>query len=88
MTNMQFWILVIYRSTSMIPIPDDILKQYEAVLKKRAVAISLHADYKKWLRYYLDFRSKYPLPNSKSEHVRKKNQSIGGETGGHTLISD
>ncbi len=31
----------------MLPIPDDILKHYEAVLKKRAVAISLHADYKK-----------------------------------------
>ncbi|GJQ24464.1 MAG: integron integrase [Candidatus Brocadia sapporoensis] len=67
----------------MLPIPDDILKQYEAVLKKRAVAISLHADYKKWLRYYLDFRIKYPLPDSRSEHVRmfieklqKKNQSI------------
>ncbi|KAF0184024.1 MAG: integron integrase [Nitrospirae bacterium] len=44
--------------------------------------VSRHADYKKWLRYYLDFRSKYSLPDSKSEHVRlfieklqKKNQS-------------
>ena len=41
-----------------------------------------HADYRKWLRYYLDFRSKYTLPDSKSEHVRlfieklrKKNQT-------------
>ena len=54
----------------MQPIPSDILTQFEAVLKKRAVPVFRHADYRKWLRYYLDFRSKYPLPDSKSEHVR------------------
>jgi len=66
----------------MQPIPSDILTQFEAVLKKRAVPVSRHADYRKWLRYYLDFRSKYSLPDSKSEHVRlfieklrKKDQS-------------
>ncbi len=66
----------------MQPIPSDILTQYEAVLKKRAVPVSLHADYRKWLRCYLDFRSKYSLQDSKSEHVRlfidklrKKNQT-------------
>src|SRR3990172_2526315 len=45
-------------------------EQFFAVLKKRAVPVSRHADYKKWLRYYLDFRSKYTLPDSKSAHVR------------------
>jgi integron integrase len=66
----------------MQPIPHDILAQFEAVLIKRAVPASRHADYKKWLLYYLDFRSKYSLPDSKSEHVRlfieklkKKNQT-------------
>ena len=54
----------------MQTIPDDIGEQYSAVLKKRAVPVSRHNDYRKWLRYYLDFRSKYPLPASKSEHVR------------------
>ena len=54
----------------MLPIPTDILAHYEAVLKKRKVPVSLHADYRKWLRYYLDFRSKYPSPDSKSEQVR------------------
>jgi integron integrase len=54
----------------MQPIPSDILTQFEAVLKKRTVPVSRHADYMKWLRYYLDFRSKYTLPDSKSEHVR------------------
>ena len=66
----------------MKPIPRDILTQYEAVLKKRAVPVTRHADYRKWLRYYLDFRGKYTLSDSKSEHVRlfieklqKKNQT-------------
>jgi integron integrase len=54
----------------MQPIPTDILTQFESFLKKRAVPVTRHADYRKWLRYYLDFRSKYPLPDSRSEHVR------------------
>ncbi len=51
-------------------IPSDILQLYSALLKKRAVPVSSHADYRKWLRDYLDFRSKYPLLDSRSEHVR------------------
>jgi|GEM_PF-2765935 len=54
----------------MQPIPSDILIHFEAVLKKRAVPVSRHADYRKRLRYYLDFRGKNTLPDSKSEHVR------------------
>ena len=54
----------------MNKIPDNILTQFEAVLNKRAIPASRRPDYKKWLRYYLDFRGKYPLPDSKSEHVR------------------
>ncbi|MEW6714380.1 MAG: phage integrase N-terminal SAM-like domain-containing protein [Nitrospirota bacterium] len=37
---------------------------------KKVKPVSRHADYKKWLLYYLDFKSKYRLPDSKSEHVR------------------
>ena len=66
----------------MQPIPSDILTQFETVLKKRSVPVSRHVDYRKWLLYYLDFRGKYTLPDSKSEHVRlfieklqKKNQT-------------
>lgn len=54
----------------MLPIPNDISAAFDAVLKKRAVAISLRADYRKWLRYFLDFRSKYHPPEAKSEQVR------------------
>ena len=66
----------------MLPIPQDVLAQFNAILKQRKVPEPFHADYRKWLRYYLDFRSKYTLPDSKSEHVRlfieklrKKNQT-------------
>jgi hypothetical protein len=32
------------------PIPDDILKQFDAVLGKKAVSVSLRDDYRQWLR--------------------------------------
>jgi integron integrase len=67
----------------MQSIPNDILTQFDAVMKKKAVPFSVRPDYRKWLRYYLDLRSKYPLPDSNSEHVRlfveklqQKNQSL------------
>jgi hypothetical protein len=51
----------------MTVIPSDILASYEAVLIKRAIPASRHAAYKKWIRYYLDFCEKYPVPDSRSE---------------------
>jgi len=54
----------------MLSISPDILKQFDAVLRKKAVPFSIRADYRKWLRYYLDFRAQYPLPDSRSEQVR------------------
>src|SRR3990172_2146376 len=67
----------------MQPISNDILTQFDAVMKKKAVPFSVRPEYRKWLRYYLDFRAKYQLPDSKSEHVRlfieklqQKNQSL------------
>ncbi len=61
----------------MQTIPADILTQFEAVLKKRAVPVSCHADYRKRLLYYLDFRDKYTLPDSKSEYVRLFIEKLG-----------
>ncbi len=49
----------------MQAIPAEIQELYFLVLKKRAVPASHHADYKKWLMYFLDFRKKYPLPGSR-----------------------
>jgi integron integrase len=54
----------------MQPIPDDILKQFNAILGQKSVAVSLRDGYRKWLKYYLDFRVKYPPPDSRSEQVR------------------
>jgi integrase len=54
----------------MLPIPDTVLTRCDAVLDKRAVAPALRADFKKWLRYFLDFRSKYPVPDIRSDQVR------------------
>jgi hypothetical protein len=54
----------------MLPIPAPVLARFEAILEKRAVAPNQRADYKKWLRDFLDFRNKYPAPAARSEQVR------------------
>jgi len=66
----------------MLPIPQEVLAKFNAIIKQRAVPAPLHSDYRKWLLYFLDFRSKYTPPDSKSEQVRlfieklqKKNQT-------------
>jgi integron integrase len=46
------------------------LPRYEAILKKKSMDVSRHADFKKWLRYFLDFCNKYPVPDSRPEQVR------------------
>jgi integron integrase len=58
------------KENSMLLIPNAVFIQYEAILKKRRIASSRFAEYKKWLRYFLDFCDKYPVPDSKSERVR------------------
>ncbi len=55
----------------MLPVPDDILRSFDALLKKKSVSQRLWPDYRKWLRYFLDFRSKYKPPDSRSEQVRQ-----------------
>ncbi len=54
----------------MKPVPEDILMQFNAVLEQKKVPTALRDDYRKWLLYYLDFRTKYPPPDSRSEQVR------------------
>jgi hypothetical protein len=54
----------------MLNIPDNILVQYEAVLREKVPAVYLHGYYKKWLRYFLDFCGKYSVPDSTSDQVR------------------
>lgn len=54
----------------MLTIPDNILTRFEAVLSKRTVTPAQRADDKKWLRYFLDFCAKYPVPAARSDLVR------------------
>jgi hypothetical protein len=51
-------------------IPNEVLTKYAIHIDKRGVAAAYFKEYKKWLRYYLDFCNKYPVPESKSERVR------------------
>src|SRR6266567_4746672 len=54
----------------MFTVPNTILAQYASVLRKNDIVGSSIADYKKWLRYYLDFCEKHPVPDARSERVR------------------
>jgi integron integrase len=54
----------------MLPVPVAILTRFEAILEKWAVAPIQRADYKKWLRYFLDFCAKYPVPEARPDQVR------------------
>lgn len=67
----------------MFALPDSVVNQYDAVLKSLMIPVSQFADFKKWLRYFLDFCAKYPAElNNTSEQVllfldklREKKQS-------------
>jgi len=52
------------------PIPENILVQFDTILKQRNIPADAHNDYRKWLRYFLDFRAKQSLPGSRSDQVR------------------
>ncbi|MEA5114997.1 MAG: integron integrase [Geobacteraceae bacterium] len=54
----------------MLRIPGSTLTEYVAYLKSRNIPPSRNSEYTKWLRYYLDFCNKYPVPTSKAERVR------------------
>ena len=54
----------------MLLVPNSVFNSYIAHLKKRKVPMSSFSEYKKWLRYYLDFCDKYPVPDNKSDRMR------------------
>jgi len=54
----------------MLPIPDLVLAQFNAILKQHEIDTSCYGHYRKWLRYFLDFRTKYPPPEDKSAQLR------------------
>jgi len=67
---MQKWEYPFEEEYSMEPIPNDLLAQFDAVLVQKVVPSKSHDDYRKWLRYFLDYRLKYPPPDQRSEQVR------------------
>jgi integron integrase len=51
-------------------IPSVILARLDEVLKQRNVPLFLHPAYRKWVRYFWDFRNKYRPSEEKMDQVR------------------
>jgi len=54
----------------MLLIPNAVFLRYIAHLQSRGIDAARYAEYKKWLRFYLDFCDKYPMPEDLAERVR------------------
>jgi len=54
----------------MEPVSHDILAQFNLILSQKKIPDGLQEDYRKWLRYFLDYRIKYSPPEQRSEQVR------------------
>jgi hypothetical protein len=55
---------------TMLPIPQNHSARFNKALLQSPVPVPFHGHYRKWLRYFLDFCSKYPPPEDKSAQVR------------------
>ena len=53
----------------MLAIPPRLQARFEKSLEQRSIPKNLHAAYKKWLRYYLDFCRKYDFPSTTKESL-------------------
>jgi len=54
----------------MLRIPNVVFDNFVAHLDYKKVPPARFSEYKKWLRYYLDFCDKFPVPADKAERVR------------------
>ncbi len=65
-TKKANWILLqileISESDIVLKLSDALLEKYRKLLEKQGIAPRDHDNYKKWLRYYLDFCKKYQHP--------------------------
>jgi integron integrase len=64
----------------MLQVPRDLQDRYEEALGAASIGRELRADYRKWLRFYLDFCGKYDHPATSSvplfmAKLAEKNQS-------------
>jgi len=63
----------------MFPVHHTVIRQFTSVLTKHGVDTSDFAEYFKWLRYFLDFCSKYPGTHGRSEQVRRFLEKLRGK---------
>lgn len=53
----------------MLPLPNSVLNAYIVILQSHDIPVTQFTDYKRWLRYYLDFCSKYPASRNTSKQI-------------------
>jgi integron integrase len=53
----------------VLAVPSPLKIQFEEYLRNKAIPIRLHGEYKKWLRYYLDFCLKYHFSPTRKESL-------------------
>ncbi|MDD2467845.1 MAG: hypothetical protein PHI97_28025, partial [Desulfobulbus sp.] len=54
----------------MLRIPNIVFHRYVIHLGNKGVPSARFAEHRKWLRYFLDFCDKYPVPADKAERLR------------------
>ena len=59
-----------YSQYDMQSIPTDILSRLDDILKLRNVPLYSRPEYRKWVRYFLDFQIKHPFSGERSVQVR------------------
>ncbi len=57
-------------------IPPEILVRFDDILKLRDVPLFLRPEYRKWVRYFLDFQAKYPTPGNRPVQVRRFSEKL------------
>jgi len=63
----------------MVPVPRDVMNSFVEQLHLRAIPPGKIEHYKKWLRYYFDFSSKYLHEQDQSEKVRRFLDKLKGK---------
>ncbi|RLC30004.1 MAG: integron integrase [Deltaproteobacteria bacterium] len=78
----------------MIQIPRETRQKFDSLLEEKNIPKQRQSDYRKWLRYYLDFCSKYhhdPLKKESLSHfirkLRDKNQTDMQQKQAHHAVS-
>ena len=47
----------------MLIVSNEILDNFNAVMAQKQIPANQRQDYRKWFRYFLDFRAKYSPPD-------------------------